>query len=151
MMKYQNSAVSSPGRFLDGKVCLVTGSARKVGRAMALALADAGGDVAVQYLTRPDDAKKTVASIRERGRRTIMVRADVTREKQVDRMFNTVESALGTVDVLVNNVGNFLLKPLSKIKPSEWHGILDSNLHCSYYCCRRALPLMRKKKSGRIV
>lgn len=140
--------MSEESRFLEGRVCLVTGSARKVGSAVAVALAGAGADVAVHYLGSRDAAEKTAAKA---GGRAITVRADVTRPKQVDRMFDTVERRLGPVDVLINNVGNFLLKPLAKVSPEEWHAIIDENLHCAFYCCRRALQRMRKRKYGRII
>jgi NAD(P)-dependent dehydrogenase (short-subunit alcohol dehydrogenase family) len=133
---------------LDGRVCLVTGSARKVGSAMAIALGAAGADVAVHYMGSKDAAEKTAAKA---GHGAITVRADLTRPKQVDRMFDTVERRLGPVDILINNVGNFLLKPLAKVSIEEWHAIIDENLHCTFYCCRRALPGMRKKKYGRII
>jgi 3-oxoacyl-[acyl-carrier protein] reductase len=139
------------GAFLEGKVCLVTGSARKLGRAMAVSLAEAGADVAVQYLSSAEAANKTASMIKAAGRWAMAIKADVTKEKQVDRLFGTVEKRVGRVDILVNNVGNFLLKPLSKVRTEEWHAILDSNLHCTFYCCKRALPSMRKRKYGRIV
>jgi len=136
---------------LQGRVCLVTGSARKTGSALAKALAGAGADVAVHYRGSREAAQKTAAAVKKLGRRSVTVRADVTREAQVERMFDTVEKQLGGVDVLVNNVGNFLLKRLSRVKPDEWHAVLASNLHSAYYCCRRAMPGMRRRGFGRIV
>jgi 3-oxoacyl-[acyl-carrier protein] reductase len=137
--------------FLEGRVGLVTGSARKVGSALAVALADAGADVAVHYLKRAEAAAKTAAAVRSKGRRVLTVKADVTKEKQVERMFRSVEQRLGAVDLLINNVGDFLLKPLSKISTTEWQQILASNLHSAFYCSRRALPGMRKRSFGRII
>lgn len=143
--------MSKEPTFLEGRICLVTGSARKVGSAMAAALADAGADVAVHYLSSREAAEKTASRVRATGRRAITVRADVTREAQVERMFRSVEKRLGVVDVLVNNVGDFLLKPLAKVTAAEWHGILGSNLHSAFFCCRRALAGMRKQGFGRII
>jgi 3-oxoacyl-[acyl-carrier protein] reductase len=122
-----------------------------MGSALVKALADAGADVAVHYHQSREGAVKTAKAVERRGRRCLIVRADVTREAQVNSMFDAVEKRLGRVDILVNNVGNFLLKPLSKVKPPEWHGILASNLHSAFYCCRRALPGMRRRGFGRIV
>ena len=137
--------------FLKGRVCLVTGGSRKMGSAFAMALAESGGDVAVHYLTREDAAKRTAAKIRAKGKRAITVKADVTDEKQVERMFGVVERKLGKVDVLINNVGSFLLKPISGISAGEWQGVIDSNLNSAFYCCRLALPGMREQGFGRII
>jgi 3-oxoacyl-[acyl-carrier protein] reductase len=136
---------------LKNRVCLVTGSARKLGSAIARSLAEAGTDVAVHYLTRREAAEKTAKSVRALGSRCVTVRADVTREKEVERMFRTVEKRLGGVDILVNNVGNFLLKPLSRTTRLDWNAMLDSNLHSVFHCCRQALPGMRKQGFGRII
>ena len=141
--------IDSP--FLSGRVCLVTGSARKLGSELAKAAAAAGADVAVHYRKSREGAEKTAAAVRAFGRRALVVPADVTREKQVNRLFETVERRLGGVDLLINNVGDFLLKPLRAVTASEWHHVLDSNLHSVFYCCRRALPGMRKRGFGRIV
>jgi 3-oxoacyl-[acyl-carrier protein] reductase len=140
-----------PERFLTNRVCLVTGSARKLGSAFARSLAEAGADVAVHYLSSREAAEKTAKAVRAAGSRCVTVRADVTRERDVERMFQTVEKRLGGVDVLVNNVGDFLLKPLRRTTPADWNAMLASNLHSVFYCCRRVLPGMRKRKYGRII
>jgi len=143
--------MTEPAPSLEGRVCLVTGSARKTGSALAKALAGAGADVAVHYRGSREAAEKTAAAVKKLGRRAVLVRSDVTREAQVGRMFDSIEKKLGAVDVLVNNVGDFLLKRLSRVTPGEWHAVLASNLHSAHLCCRRALPGMRRRGFGRIV
>ena len=136
---------------LEGRIALVTGGAKKVGAAVARALAAAGADVAVNYLSSRKETEKTVAAVRAAGRRALAVRADVTRPSQAARLFRTVEKRLGPVAILVNNVGSFLLKPLVEVTFEEWNRILASNLHSAFLCSREALPGMRKQGFGRIV
>ena len=137
--------------FLQNKICLVTGSARKLGAALTKSLAAAGADVAVHYLSRREQALKTAAAVKAAGRRSLTVRADVTRPKQVERMFHTIENRLGPVDILINNVGDFLLKALSRTTHDDWHTIIGSNLHSAFYCSQRALGAMRRSRWGCII
>jgi len=118
---------------------------------MAKALAGAGADVAVHYIKSREQALKTAAAVRALGSRAIAVRADVTSESRVGKMFDMIEKRLGPVDILVNNVGDLLLKSLSKMSPAAWRGVIDSNLNSAFLCCRRAVPGMRKRSYGRII
>ncbi len=136
---------------LSGTVVLVTGSARGVGRELLLALAADGADVAVQYRTS-DDAAATVADrARERGVRATTVQADVTDPDEVDDLFTGVESDLGPVDVLVNNVGAFAPSHWEDIDYGTWRTVIETNLDATYLCSKRALPAMRDQSYGRIV
>jgi NAD(P)-dependent dehydrogenase (short-subunit alcohol dehydrogenase family) len=136
---------------LSGQVALVTGSAKGVGRELLLALAADGADVAVHYRTS-DDAATTVAErARERGVGATVVQGDVTDPDDVEDLFGAVESELGHVDVLVNNVGAFAPRHWSEIDYETWRTVIETNLDATYLCARRALPAMREADYGRIV
>jgi len=136
---------------LKGKRALVTGSARGIGRRVIERLAGAGCDVAVHYRTRSEAAKALVAAMAARGVRAAAFQADVTVEGEVRALLEGVGDELGGLDILVNNVGDFLVKSIARIESAEWHAIIDSNLHSVFYCCRAALPMMRRAGWGRIV
>ena len=136
---------------LSGRTALVTGSAHGLGRAIALACADAGADVAVNYRTSAAEAEATVAEAEDRGVRAATFKADVTEESSVDDLFDAIEAELGPVDTLVNNVGNFAPQHWTDIEPATWRNVLETNLTATYLTCRRALPGMREREYGRIV
>jgi 3-oxoacyl-[acyl-carrier protein] reductase len=136
---------------LSGRVGLVTGSAKGVGRGLLLSLADCGADVAVQYRTSDEAAHEVAATARDRGVDAAVVRADVTDPDDVEGLFDTVEAELGRVDVLVNNVGAFAPRHWTDIDLETWQTVMDTNLTATYLCCRRALPDMREADFGRIV
>jgi NAD(P)-dependent dehydrogenase (short-subunit alcohol dehydrogenase family) len=137
---------------LSDRTVLVTGSAKGVGRQLALAAARCGARAAVHYRTSGDAAREVAAEAEERGAAdTTVVQGDVTDETSVDGMFDAVEADLGSVDVLVNNVGAFAPRHWSDIDPETWHRVLDTNLTATYLTCRRALPAMRDAGWGRIV
>jgi NAD(P)-dependent dehydrogenase (short-subunit alcohol dehydrogenase family) len=136
---------------LSGRVGLVTGSAKGVGRELLLSLARCGADVAVQYRTSPDAAADVAERAREHGVDATVVRADVTDPDDVDALFDAVEAELGTVDVLVNNVGAFAPRHWTDIDLDTWQTVMDTNLTATYLCTRRALPAMREAGFGRLV
>jgi len=132
-------------------VALVTGGARKLGASISRHLAKAGYRVVIDYRRSREQAHQLVKRIRADGGVALGVRADVTREADVRRMFRRVDHAFGRVDVLVNNVGDYLEKPLSSVTVAEWDDILRSNLDSVFLCTRAALPMMRKGGGGRVV
>jgi 3-oxoacyl-[acyl-carrier protein] reductase len=136
---------------LSGRVGLVTGSAKGVGRELLLSLADCGANVAVHYRTSDDAAQEVAAAARERGVDATVVQADVTDPESVEELFDAVEAELGDVDVLVNNVGAFAPRHWTELDPETWQTVMDTNLTATYLCCRRALPAMRETGFGRIV
>jgi 3-oxoacyl-[acyl-carrier protein] reductase len=136
---------------LTGKVALVTGGSRGIGRAVALALAQSGTDVAVNYLSREASALATVKTIEHLGRRAIPVRADVSRAMEVAAMVEVIEADLGQVDILVNNAGIVSAKPLSEITEPDWDEMLAVNLKSAFLVTQRVLPGMRARRWGRII
>ncbi|WP_255151920.1 SDR family NAD(P)-dependent oxidoreductase [Halorarius halobius] len=136
---------------LDGRVALVTGSAKGLGRAFALALADCGADVCVHYNTSDDAAAETADDAREKGVAAMAASADVTDPADVDGLFDRVESRLGGVDVLVNNVGNFAPTHWEDIEWSRWQTVVETNYYGTVLCAKRALPGMRDREWGRVV
>lgn len=133
---------------LAGRVALVTGSARGLGRALALDLADCGADVAVHYNTSDEAAATAADAARDRGVAATTVGADVTDAGAVDELFDTVEAELGAVDVLVNNVGAFDPRHWRALSPDDWRTVMETNLTATYLTCRRALPM---PAGGRVV
>ena len=139
------------GPDLSDRTVLVTGSARGLGREVALAAADRGARVAVHYHTSGAAAEAVAEEAAERGVETTSVRADVTDPESVDALFETVERHLGPVDGLVNNVGDFAPVHWRDLDLDTWHRVLDTNLTATYLCSKRALPTMAEREFGRIV
>ncbi len=133
------------------KVALVTGASRGIGRAAAVALAEAGADVAVNYLLREEAAKQTGALVEQTGRRAFPVRGDVSRANEVDRMVKGIELQLGPIDILVNNAGIAILKPFDQITEEDWDRIMAVNLKSAFLVTKAVLPGMRARRFGRIV
>jgi 3-oxoacyl-[acyl-carrier protein] reductase len=136
---------------LAGRVALVTGGSRGIGRASALALAEAGCDVAVNYLNSAELAQDVVASIEQMGQRAVAVKADVSSEHDVIRLVTEVEAALGQVDILVNNAGINPSKPLAELNSSDWHRVIAHNLTSAFLLSQAVVPGMRKRQWGRII
>ncbi|TYL38187.1 oxidoreductase [Natronococcus pandeyae] len=137
---------------LSNRTVLVTGSARGVGRELLLSTADRGASVAVHYHTSADAARDVADEARERGAAEAMtVQGDVTDPESVDGIFAAVEAELGSVDVLVNNVGDFAPTHWEEIEFETWNRVLETNLNGTYLCSKRALPAMREGDYGRIV
>jgi 3-oxoacyl-[acyl-carrier protein] reductase len=133
------------------RIALVTGAARGMGRAIALRLAEDVSGVAVHYLTRRDEAQELAAAIREKGKLSACFRADLTKKAQAAGLVKKVEERFARLDILVNNVGPFLVKPWDQLEVADWERALRGNLLGPYFCAKAALPGMRKRKWGRIV
>jgi NAD(P)-dependent dehydrogenase (short-subunit alcohol dehydrogenase family) len=136
---------------LDGRTALVTGSAKGVGRELLLSLADRGASVAVHYNTSDDAAREVAETVRGRGGTATTVGGDVTDPGAVEGLFDAVESELGSVDVLVNNVGNFAPVHWAEIDWETWNDVLATNFNATCLCAKRALGPMRRAGWGRIV
>ena len=133
------------------RIALVTGASRGLGRAIALRLAEDVSGVAVHYLTRRDEAQELAAAIREKGKLSAVFRADLTKKAQAAGLIKKVEERFARVDILVNNVGPFLVKPWDQLEVADWERVLRGNLFGPYFCAKAALAGMRKRKWGRIV
>jgi len=143
--------METPSRPLDGKVALVSGGSRGIGKATAVALAGTGAKVALNYRTREADAEAVCAEIRSQGGRAIAVQADVSVSHQVDRMIRQVESQFGPVGILVNNAGIARPQPLDQITERDWDEVLAVNLKSVFLVTQAVLPAMRAAKWGRII
>ncbi len=136
---------------LTGKVALVTGASRGIGKGIALALAAQGCDVAVSYVSREADARATVDAILALGRRSLAVKADVAKSVDITTMVAAVESALGPIDVLVNNAGRATFENLEQMTEASWNETLAVNLTSVFLLTQAVLPSMRARKWGRII
>lgn len=136
---------------LSGRCALVTGAARGIGKAIALALAEAGGNVAVNYRERERDAQGVADAIRKLGRKAVAVRADVSDGAAVKTMQATIERELGRVDVLVNNAGVALRRSLDDLTEADFDRTIAVNLKSAFLCTQAVLPYMRAQRWGRIV
>ncbi|MFZ4408909.1 MAG: SDR family NAD(P)-dependent oxidoreductase [Paracraurococcus sp.] len=134
-----------------GRVALVTGASRGIGRAIALALADAGADVVVNYRERAAEAAEVVAAIATRGRQALAVAADVTDGEAVTRMVQRAEAELGPVAILVNNAGLALPRSLEALTEADFDLTIAVNLKSAFLCTQAVLPGMRARGWGRIV
>jgi NAD(P)-dependent dehydrogenase (short-subunit alcohol dehydrogenase family) len=135
---------------LAGKVALVTGGGQGIGRALSLALAKAGADVAVaDILLTP--AQQVSAEIEALGRRSLAIYVDVTQPASVQAMVETCQQGLGGLDILVNNAGIFPIKPVTAIAEEEWDRVMAVNLKGTFLCSQAALGLMRRAGGGRII
>lgn len=136
---------------LTDRVALVTGSSRGIGKAIALKLAEEGCSLVINYLSNSWAAEQVVGQIKEKGRRVIAIQCDVSNFADTEEMIRKIRSEFGRLDVLVNNVGPFLYKPIFETTLGDWHQIMNSNLNSIFYLCRMVVPIMRDQKSGVIV
>lgn len=136
---------------LLGRVALVTGGARRTGRAISLALAQAGADVVVHYRHSHTEALETVAAVERLGRRSLALAADLDDAEATATAFALAVARLGSLDVLVNNASAIVWKPLDALDVAEWHQGIAQTLHITHHACRAALPWMRRRGFGRIV
>ena len=134
----------------SGKVVLVTGGAKRLGRAIALAAADNGADVAITYRESEREARQVVGELSRRGVDALAVRCDVTDETSVREMVKEVAGVLGGIDVLVNNAANYEAVEFEKLTVAQWDAIFASNTRGPFLVSREALPHLRKRR-GRIV
>jgi 3-oxoacyl-[acyl-carrier protein] reductase/pteridine reductase len=135
---------------LSGKTVLVTGAAKRLGRAIALAAAENGADVAITYRESAREARSVVGELARHGAEALAVRCDVTDEKGVFEMVKEVAQELGGIDVLVNNAANYETAEFEKLTVAQWDAIFASNTRGPFLVSREALPYLRRRK-GRIV
>jgi 3-oxoacyl-[acyl-carrier protein] reductase len=136
---------------LKGRVALVTGGSRGIGRAIAISLAEAGAAVAVNYLSKVGEAKSVVEAIHKLGGRAISVGADVSVAAAVNGMVAGVERELGPIDILINNAGIAINRPVEELTEEDFDLTMAVNLKSVFLCTQAVLPGMRKRRWGRIV
>lgn len=136
---------------LKDQVAIVTGASRGIGRAVAVALAAEGANVAVNYASSSQAADQVVAEIVGMEGEAIALQADVSQAEQVDALINAVMEKWGRIDVLVNNAGITRDTLLLRMKPEDWQAVINLNLTGVFLCTRAVSKIMLKQKSGRIV
>lgn len=136
---------------LNGKIALVTGASRGIGRAIAMGLARCGVDVAVNYKTQQQEASITLQQVKSMRRRAILMQADVACSSDVTQMIALVEKDLGPVDILVNNAGIARHQNMEAIQESDWDEVLAVNLKSVFLVTQAVLPGMRRRHWGRII
>ena len=141
----------APARELSGRVALVTGAARRTGRGLALALAARGAEVAVHYRSRAAAAAAVVEEIGAGGGSAFAVPADLRDPAAVQEMVRAVTARAGRVDILINNVGTFLVRGIDEVSPAEWKHSLDTTVTAAFFTCRAVVPGMAARGWGRIV
>jgi 3-oxoacyl-[acyl-carrier protein] reductase len=141
----------SSTRTLDGQTALVTGASRGIGRAVALALGEAGAEVVVNYASSPEAAETVVSAIQDAGGRAYALQANVSDEDAVDGLIKTVLERSGRIDVLVNNAGITRDGLLMRMKTDDWQAVINLNLSGVFLCTRAVTRPMLKQRSGRII
>lgn len=139
------------GRELSGKVALVTGAARNIGRAICVALAEAGASVIVNTRSSLDYAQETVDLVKAAGSQALLAQADVTDAAAVDRMIAQAKDAFGGIDILVNNAAVRKEGTLETVSLGEWQQVLSIMLDGAFLCSKACVPLMRSRGGGSIV
>jgi len=134
---------------LAGRVALVTGGAKRIGRAVALRLAGEGADVVIHYNRSKSEAEDAAAEIAKMGRKGVVLQADLCSVQEIKRLFQQTAERFGRLDILVNSAANFLPARLDDATEKIWDTVLDTNLKAPFFCAQAAAPLL--KKSGGVI
>lgn len=141
-----------PSNSLVGKAAIITGGRRGIGRAVALALAEAGADVALgDRVVEDGELEAVAAEIKKMGRRSLAVQADITRKTEVDGLVKKTVAELGSIDILVNNAAMNIRVPLLELKEEGWDRVIDTDLKGCYLCSQAAGRVMVEQKRGSII
>jgi len=136
---------------LKGKVALVTGASRGIGRHIALQLAQRGADVAINYRSRQHEGDEVAKEIEATGVRALAFQADLSKMPQARSLVRQVQEQWGRIDILVNNAGITKDKSMKKLTDDDWNDVLDTNLGSVYATCSEVLKIMMDQKYGRII
>ena len=135
---------------VSGRKALVTGAGRGIGKVLAIALAEAGCDVAILEIDKKT-AESTATEIRQKGRKSIAIQVDITKKEQVDKAFAETAKALGGLDICINNAGISIQKPAEELPEVDWDKVIDINLKGVFLCSQAAARIMIPQKSGSII
>lgn len=133
------------------KVAIVSGGAKGLGAEIAKYFASIDYSVVITYRSSKAEAQKMVDELRIKSDKSVAIRADLTSETEVEALAREVLAKFGRVDILINNVGNFLFKPFAKTTNAQFRDLLESNIYSTLFVSRVFLPVMRKQKSGQII
>jgi NAD(P)-dependent dehydrogenase (short-subunit alcohol dehydrogenase family) len=136
---------------LQGKTCLITGGTKGIGAATAILFAQAGADVAITGRHEDAEAKKTLAAVKEYGRKCELILGDIAKPEAATAAVDQTLSRLGGIDVLVHSAGGLVAGGLLELTPEAWHNGFDVHVHAVFHLCRAAIPHMKAKKEGSIV
>ena len=136
---------------LEGKIALVTGSLRGIGKGIAMVLAEKGADIVLNDKHVDSESNVLVNQIKDMGRNVLLIEADVTKKEDVKMMFDTIEKRFGRLDILVNNAGTSQNKNIFEMELEDWQYIIDTNLTSAFLCSKEAMRIMRKQSFGRII
>ena len=136
---------------LKDKVALVTGSGRGLGRAMAMGLAIEGADIVINYNKSKEAAQQVKKEIEKIGRKALLIKADVSKKDEVKKMVATTLDTFGTIDILVNNAGILPKTLVADMSEESWDRTIDTNLKGVFLCSQAVIPIMMKKRSGKII
>ena len=136
---------------LAGRVALVTGGAKRIGRSIVEKLATEGADVIINYDSSQTEAEALASDVRKLGRRALAIPANVSKKQEVQRMFLTIEREFSRLDILVNNAGMFFAADFADLTEEQWDAIFATNLKAQFLCAQAATPLLKKSGHGRIV
>src|ERR1700732_2698482 len=131
---------------LQGRVALVTGAAKRIGRVVAVRLANEGADVVVHYHTSASEAREAVAEIEKLGRKGVALQADLCNVVEIRRLFQQIAERFRRLDILVNSAANFLHSQLADVSEKLWDTALDTNLKAPFFCAQAAAPLLKQTK-----
>ena len=140
-----------PAKLLSGRVGVVTGASRGIGRATALRLAEAGADVVVNYVNNEAAAEEVARRVREAGARAIAVRADVSRVDEAQALVRAAVESFGRLDVMVANAGIWEGAPVEELSEELWDKVIDANLKGTWAVCKACVPVMKRQQRGSIV
>lgn len=136
---------------LEGKTALITGASRGIGRAIAIALAKEGANIAVNYTSNENAAINVAKQIEEIGKKALIIKADVSKQQEAENMVNQVLNTFGSIDILVNNAGITMDNLIVRMTEESFDRVIDINLKGAFNCTKAVSKVMIKQKSGKII
>lgn len=136
---------------LDGKIALVTGSGRGIGKAIALKLAQLGAEIIVNYSRNRAQAEETIRIIHDLGKKAQIIKANISKEEDINLMFKAITEEFGQLDILINNAASGFNRPLIEQKVSGWDYTMQVNVRAAMLCSQKAVPLMERAGGGHII